>query len=95
MNILTRTKHMDRHIAAFLRDQAKRQLARNKRDKWLDEDDPCGDIKRTRNLASLFSPEHASTERIWDAIYQGDTAWREQVPMFVRDVLDENATIKH
>ena len=91
INILTRTKHMDRHIAAFLRDQAKRQLARNKRLGW---DDPCGDVNRTRNLASMFSPHHAPTEAIWDAIWQGDTAWRDQVPMFVRDVLDDNATIK-
>jgi hypothetical protein len=88
MNIFARTKHIDRHIAAYLRDQAKRQLARNKKIGW---DDPCGDIVRTRNLASMFSPQHASTKAIWDAIYQGDTAWRDQVPMFVRDVLDTDS----
>lgn len=82
---------MDRHIAAFLRDQAKRQRAYEKRLGW---DDPCGDIKRTRALANMFSPQHAATEAIWDAIWRGDTAWRDQVPMFVRDVLDDNATIK-
>jgi len=92
MNILTRTKHLDRHIAAFLRERAKRQLALNKKDKWLDEDDPCGDIKRTRELASLFSPEHASTEKIYNAVWRSDTAWREGVPKFVLDVLHDNRT---
>ena len=92
MNILTRTKHMDRHIATFLRDQAKRQLARNKRLGW---DDPCNDIVRTRTLASMFSPQHAPTDDIYEYIWGGDTAWRDQVPMFVRDVLNDNATHKY
>jgi hypothetical protein len=94
MSFFTRTKHLDRHVALRLRDYAKRQLARNKKDPWVDEDDPCGDIKRTRHLASLFSPTHADTEVIWDMMNSGDTAWRESVPRIVHEIIEENRFIQ-
>lgn len=91
-HMLTRTKHLDMHVAKGLREKAKRMrashLADNKRYGYIkDIDTPV-----IRELARRFSPLHQSTSEIRDYIGQQDTAVREMVPQLVYDILKKNIT---
>lgn len=87
---LQRTKHLDKHIGALLRNKAAAVKKYNDRMGW---DDACGDIKRTRVFASLWTT-HCSTRHIRKFYYDGDTAWREAIPEFVDDVIRINHNIE-
>ncbi len=78
---MTRTKHLDNHMAQLCRDRAKRMADRNKRNGW---DDLCGDVANIRGLSPLLR-RHASDEEIRKYIRNMDTACREQVPDEVWD----------
>lgn len=78
---MTRTKHLDYHMAQLCRDRAKRMADRNRRNGW---DDECGDVANIRGLSPLLR-RHASDEEIRKYIRNMDTACREQVPDEVWD----------
>ena len=90
ISALQRSKHLDKHIAALLRDKAKAVKKYNDHMGW---GDACGDIKRIREFASLWTT-HQSTRAIRNFYYDGDTAWRESVPRFVDDVIRENHNLE-
>ena len=78
---MTRTKHLDNHMAQLCRDRAKGMADRNKRNGW---EDLCGDVANIRGLSPLLR-RHASDEEIRKYIRNMDTACREQVPDEVWD----------
>jgi len=87
---LTRTKHLDKHVAVRLRiraqaisDEVKRD---NKRygDNLKDIDGPP-----MRELASKFS-RHEDTEAISKWLQSQDTAFRDYVPRMVFEILKDN-----
>ena len=82
---MTRTEHLDYHMAQLCRDRAKRMLEANKRRPFMGNDlDPCGDIANIRGLSPLLR-RHASDEEIREYIRNMDTACREQLPDEVWD----------
>ena len=79
---MTRTKHLDYHMAQLCRLRANHMELDNKRNGW---DDPCGDVDNIRGLSELLL-ENASEEEIRKYIRNMDTACREQLPDEVWDV---------
>jgi len=90
ISALQRTKHLDKHIGALLRDKAKRLKNYNDRRGW---DDACGDIKRTRAFASLWNT-HCSTRQLRNFYLDGETAWRDAIPRFINEVITENHNLE-
>jgi len=90
MSFLTRTKHLDRHVATRLRIRAKAISDEVKRDskrhgeKYKDIDGPP-----MRELASKFS-RHEATEVIGGWLLEQDTAFRDYVPRMVYEILKDN-----
>lgn len=78
---MTRTKHLDNHMAHLCRDRAKRMADTNRRNGW---EDLCGDVANIRGLSPLLR-RHASDEEIRNYIRNMDTACREQLPDEVWD----------
>ena len=92
MSFLTRTKHLDKHVATRLRMRAKAISDDVKRDnKRLDPSDRYGDIDGPpmRELASKFS-KHEDTEVIGGWLLEQDTAFRDYVPRMVFEILRDN-----
>jgi len=87
---LTRTKHLDKHVAVRLRLRAKAISDEVKRDskrhgeKYKDIDGPP-----MRELASKFS-QHEDTEVISTWLQMQDTAFRDYVPRLVFEILKDN-----
>ena len=89
---LTRTKHLDKHVAERVRLRAKRISDEVKRDnKRYAPSDRYGDIDGPpmRELASKFS-KHEDTEAISKWLRMQDTAFRDSVPRMVLDIIKEN-----
>jgi len=90
MSFLTRTKHLDKHVAIRLRMRAKSLSdsvkADNKRwgEKYKDIDGPP-----MRELASKFS-KHEDTNAISEWLRMQDTAFRDYVPRMVFEILKDN-----
>lgn len=90
MSFLTRTKHLDKHVATRLRIRAKQISDSVKRDskrdgeKYKDIDGPP-----MRELASKFS-KHEDTEVIGGWLLEQDTAFRDYVPRMVFEILRDN-----
>jgi len=90
MSFLTRTKHLDKHVATRLRIRAKQISDSVKRDskrdgeKYKDIDGPP-----MRELASKFS-KHVDTEVIGGWLLEQDTAFRDYVPRMVFEILRDN-----
>lgn len=90
MSFLTRTKHLDKHVATRLRIRAKAISDEVKRDskrhgeKYKDIDGPP-----MRELASKFS-RHEDTEVIGGWLLEQDTAFRDYVPRMVFEILRDN-----
>jgi len=90
MSFLTRTKHLDRHVATRLRIRAKAISDEVKRDskrhgeKYKDIDGPP-----MRELASKFS-RHEDTAVIGGWLLEQDTAFRDYVPRMVYEILKDN-----
>jgi hypothetical protein len=87
---LTRTKHLDKHVAVRLRIRAKAIYDEVKRDskrhgeKYKDIDGPP-----MRELASKFSKHEGTTDiRLW--LDEQDTAFRDYVPRMVIQILKDN-----
>lgn len=78
---MTRTKHLDNHMAQLCRDRANRMAETNMRNGW---EDLCGDVSNIRGLSPLLR-RHASDDEIRKYISNMDTACREQVPDEVWD----------
>ncbi len=77
---LTRTKHLDKHVAHRLRTQADATIEAD----VLDIDAPV-----LYELASKFS-KHEDTEAISKWLRHQDTAFRDSVPRMVLDILKDN-----
>ena len=95
MSFLTRTPHLDKHVAIRLRIRAKQisdgVKADSKRDgeNYKDIDGPP-----MRELASMFSWS-ADTDKIYEWLCNQETAFRDCVPIMVFDILKANReTIK-
>jgi hypothetical protein len=89
---LTRTKHLDKHVAERVRLRAKAISDECKRDnKRLDPPDRYKDIDGPpmRELASKFS-KHEDTEAIGKWLRSQDTAFRDYVPRTVFQILKDN-----
>ena len=90
MSFLTRTKHLDKHVANRVRIRAKNLSdnvkADNKRfgENYKDIDGPP-----MRELASKFS-RHEDTEVIGGWLLEQDTAFRDYVPRMVFEILKDN-----
>lgn len=90
MSFLTRTKHLDRHVATRVRIRAKQISDSVKRDskrygeKYKDIDGPP-----MRELASKFS-KHEDTNAISEWLRKQDTAFRDYVPRMVFEILRDN-----
>ncbi len=90
MSFLTRTKHLDKHVATRLRIRAKALSDSVKRDSKLDgEKYKDIDGPPMRELASKFS-KHEDTERISEWLNMQDTAFRDYVPRMVFQILKDN-----
>ncbi len=76
---MTRTNHLDLHMAQLCRDRADRMAESNRRKGWADL---CGDIDNIRGLSPLLR-RHASDEEVREYIRNMDTACREQLPQSV------------
>ena len=90
MSFLTRTKHLDKHVATRVRLRAKAisddVKSYNKRfgEKSKDIDGPP-----MRELASKFS-KHEDTNAITEWLRMQDTAFRDYVPRMVFEILRDN-----
>ena len=86
---LTRTKHLDKHVAERVRLRAKAISDDVKKDEWLSRE--VGDIDGPpmRELASKFS-KHEDTEAIGKWLRSQDTAFRDYVPRMVFQILIDN-----
>lgn len=90
MSFLTRTKHLDKHVANRLRHRAKAisdgVKADSKRDgeKYKDIDGPP-----MRELANMFA-NHEDTDAISQWLRKQDTAFRGYVPRTVFEILKDN-----
>ena len=90
MSFLTRTKHLDKHVATRVRLRAKQISDSVKRDskrhgeKYKDIDGPP-----MRELASKFS-KHEDTDAISEWLRMQDTAFRDYVPRMVFEILKDN-----
>ena len=89
---LTRTKHLDKHVAERVRLRAKRISDDVKRDnKRYAPSDRYGDMDGPpmRELASKFS-KHEDTEAISKWLRMQDTAFQDYVPRMVFEILKDN-----
>lgn len=87
---LTRTKHLDKHVATRLRIRAKAISDEVKRDsKRHGENYKDIDGPPMRELASKFS-RHEDTEVIGGWLLEQDTAFRDYVPRMVFEILRDN-----
>jgi hypothetical protein len=87
---LTRTKHLDKHVAERVRLRAKVLSDEHKRDnKRWGEDLKDIDGPPMRELASKFS-KHEDTEAISKWMRTQDTAFRDYVPRMVFQILKDN-----
>ena len=89
---LTRTKHLDKHVAERVRLRAKAISDDVTRDnKQLPADERFKDIDGPpmRELASMFS-KHEDTEVISTWLTLQDTAFRDYVPRMVFEILKDN-----
>jgi hypothetical protein len=90
MSFLTRTKHLDKHVAVRLRIRAKAISDEVKRDnKRYGENLKDIDGPPMRELASKFS-KHEDTDAISQWLRQQDTAFRDYVPRMVFEILKDN-----
>jgi len=76
---MTRTNHLDKHMAQLCREQADKMAAHNKRNGW---EDLCGDVSNVRGLSPLLV-RHASDEEIRKYIRNMDTACRDELPQSI------------
>ena len=89
---LTRTKHLDKHVAERVRLRAKaisEEVKRNNKryapsDRYGDMDGPP-----MRELANKFS-KHEDTEAISKWLRMQDTAFRDYVPRMVFEIIKDN-----
>ena len=89
---LTRTKHLDKHVAERVRLRAKRISDDVKRDnKRYAPSDRYGDMDGPpmRELASKFS-KHEDTEAISKWLRMQDTAFQDYVPRMVFQIIKDN-----
>ena len=86
---LTRTKHLDKHVAERVRLRHKSIPDDVKKDEWLSRE--VGDIDGPpmRLLALKFS-EHEDTKAISKWLREQDTAFRDYVPRMVFEILKDN-----
>lgn len=90
MSFLTRTKHLDMHVATRLRLRSKQITEAVERDskrdgeRYKDIDGPP-----MRQLANMFAT-HKDTEVIGGWLLEQDTAFRDYVPRMVFEILKDN-----
>lgn len=90
MSFLTRTKHLDKHVATRVRIRAKQISDSVKRDSKRDgEKYKDIDGLPMRELASKFS-KHEDTNAITEWLRMQDTAFRDYVPRMVFEILKDN-----
>jgi hypothetical protein len=90
MSFLTRTPHLDKHVANRLRIRAKQISDGVKRDSKRDgENYKDIDGPPMRALASMFSWS-ADTDKIYEWLCSQDTSFRGCVPIMVFDILKDN-----
>ena len=90
MSFLTRTKHLDKHVATRLRIRAKQISDSVKRDnERFGEDLKDLDGPPMLKLAEKFDV-HEETELIYEWLDVQDTAFREYVPRMVYQILKDN-----
>ena len=95
MSFLTRTPHLDKHVAIRLRIRAKQISDGVKRDSKRDgENYKDIDAPPMRALASMFSWS-VDTDKIYEWLCNQETSFRGCVPIMVFDILKANReTIK-
>ena len=90
MSFLTRTKHLDKHVATRLRIRAKQISDSVKRDnERLGENLKDIDGPPMLKLAEKFDA-HEETDVIGGWILEQDTAFREYIPQMVYQILRDN-----
>ena len=87
ISFFDRTKGLDKHLAHVCRWRAARMRIQDV--KWHGGKDECGDVRNMRTLASMFS-NHKPTIEIWEFMNDKDTAWRDEVPRNVWEIMEEN-----
>ena len=90
MSFLTRTPHLDKHVAIRLRIRAKQISDEVKRDSERDgEKYKDLDAPPMRALASMFSWS-VDTDKIYEWLCSQETSFRDCVPIMVFDILKAN-----
>ena len=90
MSFLTRTPHLDKHVANRLRIRAKQISDGVKRDSKRDgENYKDIDGPPMRELANKFI-NHEDTDEIYEWLCSQDTSFRGCVPIMVFDILKDN-----
>ena len=81
-----RTKGLDRHLAAVVRHRAR--VIKRHNDKYHNGEDLCGDAANMRKLSVMFN-QHEDTEKIYDFMYNQDTAFRDEIPRKLWEIVEE------